>query len=1005
MAVVRQNTQVFNQPIGVVRANAGASEIGAAISQAAGRASDLIYREGAIRAEEVGKKAGIAQPASKIVAINPSTGLPEAYAAPTGFGRIASRSYQSMIDRRFEDSVLDEMKMRGQEIAADAGSADEFRTRMTSYVEQMYANAVDEGGQLNAYGRLIEQAGTAYVSSTFTALRNREIAAAKEALERQQKYALWVQDRQITAAINAGATFQDVMTLVDDKRQRAQDLFASGAKGFSFSTFESQMRDADGFAALAASRELVTAFVGMNELQRSQLKANITNPSTLNQLGSQVNIPNLSRIVNLALADTSPLNLVSSLDSFADVRGEFVESAVDSALDGFNANATTTSVQIASHAATLPPEIQQDFMAEASAQTVLAVAGDQIDTVENLDLVTNELRKFDGVDQSVLVAAVGQDATNLIMSMPPEVRGALAESLNARRSALNAIGAMAEKGVENAFGQDIRALQGSSNVSADLALLTGNINGSTLDEAAKRRLVDVATSEASAELISRAQNTGVSTMEMDAIRDAVRSGDPLVNASPQAQAAFDLYKEAYSLQPATTDGEMGRRLEGLASSARKDAQRVQLNAVLSQATSGDQPTPEGMKLIDDSVLKGVNSIIDLVQNPDAMRIMNSGILTPKMSALFESALGSSNDDVLTTALGLFESYSAVTAISRRGEVIELDFMRRNLSQESYAMYAAASYAKSIGISSEVAIASLRDYEGGLAGIDEDLKRALDIGKDRPLSSALVDKEPMSPAYQAEVISMMRVLQANGQTVNSATIDGWINDYQKKSKRDDSIVGSRVGDETVYALTNFFSQAEITSNQGALVDAMAQDPRLATMIKGGTSADEALAVLRDVLGFNLVAQGESVVEAFTGGWDATAGQEMERRLRRGLSAINFDIRYKPDEALHRVGVPSYYVGYEDNGIFKVIEIGGEPFRLTKAPPTSGTKTSIAFNTLIIAKNSNADSSVIAEKTIEYYATLPHMTESILSSLPDYSTLNSALPNMNALEVYRKAGGAK
>jgi hypothetical protein len=87
MAVVRQNTQVFNQPIGVVRANAGASELGSAIVAAASRASDLAYRRGAEEAEKVGTKAGIAQPVSKIVAINPETGLPEAYQAPAGFGR------------------------------------------------------------------------------------------------------------------------------------------------------------------------------------------------------------------------------------------------------------------------------------------------------------------------------------------------------------------------------------------------------------------------------------------------------------------------------------------------------------------------------------------------------------------------------------------------------------------------------------------------------------------------------------------------------------------------------------------------------------------------------------------------------------------------------------------------------------------------------------------------------------------------------------------------------
>ncbi len=56
MAVIRQKTQVFNQPVGVVRADAGAGQVGRAISSAASRIADLAYRDAVINAEKAAVK-------------------------------------------------------------------------------------------------------------------------------------------------------------------------------------------------------------------------------------------------------------------------------------------------------------------------------------------------------------------------------------------------------------------------------------------------------------------------------------------------------------------------------------------------------------------------------------------------------------------------------------------------------------------------------------------------------------------------------------------------------------------------------------------------------------------------------------------------------------------------------------------------------------------------------------------------------------------------------------
>ena len=54
MAVIRQRTQVFNQPVGVVRADAGAASVGQAISRAAGTMASLAFQDAADEAQKKG---------------------------------------------------------------------------------------------------------------------------------------------------------------------------------------------------------------------------------------------------------------------------------------------------------------------------------------------------------------------------------------------------------------------------------------------------------------------------------------------------------------------------------------------------------------------------------------------------------------------------------------------------------------------------------------------------------------------------------------------------------------------------------------------------------------------------------------------------------------------------------------------------------------------------------------------------------------------------------------
>ena len=144
MAVIRQRTQVFNRPFGVVRGDAGGARVGAAIAEVASTVSDIAYREAARYAQETGKKAGLAIRTSDVTAIDPKTNMPVAYKPPSNFCGIAAEAYQSMIDRRFEDSVLTELQTKGAEFADKASNSAQYLELMTNYVEEMYNSGSQE---------------------------------------------------------------------------------------------------------------------------------------------------------------------------------------------------------------------------------------------------------------------------------------------------------------------------------------------------------------------------------------------------------------------------------------------------------------------------------------------------------------------------------------------------------------------------------------------------------------------------------------------------------------------------------------------------------------------------------------------------------------------------------------------------------------------------------------------------------------------------------------------
>ena len=177
MAVIRQRAQVFNQPIGVVRASSGGVQVGEAISRFADNITQMTYEVAAEEAETRGIDAAKAVEVAGLRTFNPETGKPEAFEAPKGFGRIAAQSYQSVVDRRFEASMEDELRMKAQEIAQKYPyDANGYEKVMSDYLGAMSENAQGK------YKTFIAENGGKFLASTKLNIQARAAERARAQL-------------------------------------------------------------------------------------------------------------------------------------------------------------------------------------------------------------------------------------------------------------------------------------------------------------------------------------------------------------------------------------------------------------------------------------------------------------------------------------------------------------------------------------------------------------------------------------------------------------------------------------------------------------------------------------------------------------------------------------------------------------------------------------------------------------------------------------------------------
>ena len=156
MAVIRQRQQVFSKPIGVTRMDTGEADLWRTVKAGADQLTSIAFREGQTIAEETGREAALDLDVSQINGVNPETGMSEPLSAPQGFGSIARRAYEKVVDARFMDDAQDRLKLKAKELGSKySRNPEEFSKQMSNFIaetadktaEGKYRSTIVESGQ------------------------------------------------------------------------------------------------------------------------------------------------------------------------------------------------------------------------------------------------------------------------------------------------------------------------------------------------------------------------------------------------------------------------------------------------------------------------------------------------------------------------------------------------------------------------------------------------------------------------------------------------------------------------------------------------------------------------------------------------------------------------------------------------------------------------------------------------------------------------------------------
>jgi hypothetical protein len=835
-------------------------------------------------------------------------------------------------------------------------------------------------GEATPYSRYIQEAGSEYVASTYASLAKKQAEAAKKALKDQQLMSGYLDERKLANLVAAGGSDEDILALSSSLRAKYLDL--KNTSSMTFSSWKSANDRIDGLQGLSANNNLVDIYSTLSPSDQSMFKLGLTNPRIMSELSDKIDNNSLEALAVAAKTTTSIPTLLAGLDSFASISEEYVANQVSNIVSEF-APTISASITVADIQGMVLNIEDKDVQKEVTRELFTDWVEKNLDAAgkksSDLDIMSEALQNEASPDYQAIADLIGgtqgESVASQIQGMTQQQRSDLASEITDRRAALSRMENVADLEKENKLRQSLIDFQNSTNLNASFQSALSNIEASGLDETTQQTLITAARENFALQSRARADRIQLTTVDLEELKDAITQEE--TNLTGNAKEAYDLLREAYKFDPASTSAYLDRKLTASTNQNNRYINGIRMDSIGSNFSSA---SPDALAFYDKQLFGDVNvtagNMFDFPQITDAF---NQGVILPSAKVALESALTSNNEDNLNAGIQTFERFSKIEGITDDGRRTTLDIMRKALSSESYALYSAISQsARAEGVEPLAIALEFRNYDGN---INADIKTDLELPKNANIGRAL-DAYPMSGNYKKEILAMLRMQKVRGNVITEDLISSTIDSYTSKMRIDPNVIGSYIGDSTVYARNNFFADSEITAHREEVTNLIADSGLFNDLLKGGTALDSAAAGFANTIGGNLLLTSRAIVEEFTSGVGASEELSDRDRLRRGLQALNIELSYKPVVSSFNQGQPMYEVGYiNDYGGFEPIIVNDTALTLEKPRVQADRKADMRFQSLnnlqtAVKANAPAGSKAIAE--INYIATLDHMTEEMFLS---------------------------
>ncbi len=319
MAIERQKLQASLPRIAVVNVNTGVEQTYKTIARTSERIANDFAPFAQKRAEDAGINTAKAIAKQNFIDFdntgspnvgdenyNPNFGKPKAFAVPKDFGLVARSAYERVIERRFEESMQEELELKAIELSSDSKNSAEYNQRFTNYLE-----AMDKAAS-GRFGEYIQNTGTAILRNSLLKLQIKEQEAAVKYAKKQSKENVFFALRKLSNSVAMAddpESVNEIMTLSRNVTVAIEEDFALNQDKIEYVKNLDQIAFAK---AGALTNLLSTSTANLPESERLRIAGAFTNPALIKTIDNKVTRQSIRKIIETS----NGMNLDKLSESF-----------------------------------------------------------------------------------------------------------------------------------------------------------------------------------------------------------------------------------------------------------------------------------------------------------------------------------------------------------------------------------------------------------------------------------------------------------------------------------------------------------------------------------------------------------------------------------------------------------------------------------------------------------------------------------------------------------------